>query len=132
MKRFMWVTVVAVISLTLVASAQELRKEGRYYVTEIEKSFDVSGPGTLRMENVHGDIVIKGWDRSQVFVHETKRMDVFTKEEAETVLEKAKSDYRKNGNDVIIAGESFSRDWIHSAMSCCRPTLQWARVSTIC
>jgi DUF4097 and DUF4098 domain-containing protein YvlB len=96
------------------AETQELRKEGRYFVTDITKSFTVSGAGALRIYDIRGDVSITGWDKQEVLIKERKQMDVFTREEAETVLQKSASSYRQSGNDIEIGGENFSRDWIKS------------------
>ncbi|MFQ6114003.1 MAG: DUF4097 domain-containing protein [bacterium] len=92
--------------------AQELRREGRYFVTEITKSFTVKKGGTLHIFDVRGDIQVDAWEKNQVEIHEFVRMDVFTEEEAETALNKFKSSYRQRGDVIEIGGEGYHRDWI--------------------
>jgi hypothetical protein len=100
--------------LSSTTPAQELRKQGRYYVAEITKSFTVEKSGTLRVSGIRGDIQVETWDKNEVRIHETKKMDVFTEAEAKETLERSKSSYRQNGNIIEIAGERYSRDWIKS------------------
>jgi len=102
------------IFLTSSVFAQELTKRGRYYVAEITKTFKVEEGGKLIIDDVRGDIRVTTWDKKEVFVKELKRMDVYTEEEARTVLEKSKSSYRQRGNTIEIGGEYYSRDWIKS------------------
>lgn len=99
-------------SLNSLAHAQEIKKEGRYYVTETIKNFTVKKGGTLRIYDILGDVRAETWDKNEVVVTEFKKMDVFTREEAEIVLEKSKSSYRQRDNLIEIGGEYYSRDWI--------------------
>lgn len=94
--------------------AQELKKSGRYFVAEITKSFKVGKNGRVSVEDVRGDVDVTSWDKSEVLIHETIKMDVFTREEAETILEKSKSSYRQSGDNIEVIGESYRRDWMHS------------------
>ncbi len=99
------------------SAAQEIRKSGRYFVAEITRSFKVSADGRLQIFKIRGDVEITSWDKNEVFVKEIKRMDVFTKKEAEAILAKAKSSYRQDGNVIEIRGEDYRRDWIKSDFS---------------
>ncbi|MFQ5648917.1 MAG: DUF4097 domain-containing protein [bacterium] len=103
-------------------AAQELTKSGRYYVAEISRTFKVGEGGTIRIFEIRGDVVVSAWAKPEVFVKEIKKMDVFTREEAETVLERSKSSYRQEGNDIAIGGEYYRRDWIKSVFEVSAPT----------
>ncbi|MFQ5824274.1 MAG: DUF4097 domain-containing protein [bacterium] len=94
--------------------AQELRKEGRYYVAEITKNYTVKKGGTLRIYEVRGNVRVDTWDKNEVQIHEIKKMDVFTEEEAKVALERSKSSYQQRGDIIEIGGESYYRDWIKS------------------
>ncbi len=96
------------------ASAQKLTKSGRYYVADIEKTFKVTGAGTLTIRGVSGSVFVSSWERSEVQIKEIKKMDVFTEKEAETVLERSESSYRQQGNDIFVDGEHSRRDWVKS------------------
>jgi len=94
--------------------AQELRKAGRYFVAEITKSFKVTDGGSLEVSDIRGSVTVNSWKKKEVFIREIKKMDVFTREEAETILSKSKSSYRQTGNSIVVAGEYYRRDWIKS------------------
>lgn len=95
-------------------TAQELKKQGKYWVGEISKSFKVEKTGTIRMEEIKGTVKIRAWDKNEVLIKEIKRMDIFSKNEAKLAIEKTKSGYKKRGNTIEISGPAFSRSWINS------------------
>jgi len=94
--------------------SQELQKSGRYYIAEITKSFKVEPSGELRIFDVSGSVSVTVWDKSEVFVAERTKMDVYTENEARTVLERSKSSYRQVDNRIEVGGEYHRRDWIKS------------------
>lgn len=107
----------AVLLAILISSqvtAQDVRKEGRYWVGEITKSFQVSKGGTLRTDDVRGDIIVKTWDKNEVKIHERKRMDIYTKDEAEAAMRESENGYRQSGDRIEIGGAGFDRRWIES------------------
>jgi len=116
-KRFggLIVAVAMGLLITVALSAQEqLRKEGRYYVGEVTQSFTVQPGGKLVMRDIQGDVRVEVWAKNEVFVHEIKRMDVFTEAEARTALKETKAGYVQRGNTIEISGEPFGRGWIQS------------------
>ncbi len=94
--------------------AQELKKQGRYYVAEITKTYKVSKGGTLRIYDIQGDVHVSAWDKNEVLINENIRMDVYNEDEAKTVLERSKSSYVQRGDVIEIGGEYHRRDWIKS------------------
>jgi DUF4097 and DUF4098 domain-containing protein YvlB len=105
---------VLVMLASVAGFAQELRKEGRYYVTEIKRNFTVQPAGTLEMSNIQGDIDITVWAKNEVQIIERLRMDVYTEEEAKRAVEETKASYRQSGDRVIVGGMERSRNWINS------------------
>jgi len=105
------------LGLGLIAGgkAQELRKEGRFWVGEIHKTFKVQKGGNLIMEDLQGDVSIKAWEKNEVDIHERKRMDIFSKSEAEAAMKESETGYVQNGNTIRIGGPAFERSWIQSA-----------------
>lgn len=97
--------------------AQELRKEGRFWVGEIEKTFNVQKGGSLVMEDINGDVTVRVWDKNQVYIREIKKMDIYTKSEAEAAMEESQSGYSMQGNTIYVGGEGFNRRWIQSRFS---------------
>ena len=99
---------------TLVLSQDKLRKEGRYYIADIVKEFKVKKGGNLVMEDVRGDITVNSWNKKVVKIHELRKMDVYTKAEAEAVLKDAKSLYSKEGNTIRVGSEGSFRSYMNS------------------
>ncbi len=96
------------------SQAQELKKSGRYFVAEIDRSFKVGKTGNLHIFDIRGDVEVSAWEKREVHVMEVKKIDAFTRKEAETVLQKSKSNYRQEGDNIEIGGEYFSRHGVHS------------------
>ena len=101
-------------SFLSVVSGQELRQEGKYWIGEIKKNFKVDKTGTLVMDEIRGSVTIRTWEKNEVLIKEEKRMDIFSKNEAEIAMEKSESGYRKEGDRIIVSGEGFNRSWIQS------------------
>lgn len=118
MKKQPFITMTASIVFMLLFAplslSQELTKSGKYYIAEITKSFKVESGGELRIFDVSGDIDITIWDKSEVYITEMTKMDVYTEKEAQTVLERSKSSYRQVDNRVEVGGGYHRRDWVKS------------------
>jgi DUF4097 and DUF4098 domain-containing protein YvlB len=114
MIRRMGFILISAILLSGAHAVQELRKEGRYFVTEIIKTFTVTGKGSIQFDDIFGDVDVETWEKREVYIREYKKMDVFTEEEAEAALERSKSSYRQTGNVITIDGSGSHRDWIRS------------------
>jgi len=94
--------------------SQEVRKEGKYWVGEIKKTFNVKDGGTLVMDEVRGDITVHAEGKGKVSVYEIKKMDIFSKKEAETAMKESDKGYVLEGNTITIGGPAFDRKWISS------------------
>lgn len=112
------------------STAQELRKEGRYYVVDVTKNFKVSQGGTLRMVDINGDASINTWDKNEVQIHEIKKMDVLTEAEAKAALERFLTSFKQQGNRVEVDGSSYSREWMKSRFDIYVPKLFNVDVAT--
>ncbi len=95
-------------------SQEKLRKEGRYYIADIEKTFDVKRGGDLVMEKIRGDVVITTWDKNVVKIHEIRKMDVYTEAEAKAVLKESDVIYQKTDNTIKVGGEDGYRSYMSS------------------
>ncbi|MBN2030347.1 DUF4097 family beta strand repeat protein [bacterium] len=107
-------TVIFCMVLVSEGKVQELRQSGSDWVAEIQKNFKVNPGGTLVMEDIRGDIVIQTWERNEVEIHETKRMDIFSRSEAEAAIEETEKGYIQQGNTISVGGPAFNRRWIES------------------
>ena len=103
-------------------NADEIRKDGNYWTGQITKTFDVRKNGQLVIKDVYGDITIHTWDKLQVKVHEIKRMDIFSKNEAEAAMEAGENNYQQTGEFIFIGGAGFNRKWIQSRFEIWVPT----------
>ena len=63
------VTVMLTLSLAISLidnnHTQQLRKEGKYWVGEIQKLFDVKRGGTLLINDIRGDVTIRPWGKTK-------------------------------------------------------------------
>ena len=111
--------------LMLIAAAglaQEVRKEGRYYVSEIKRNFNVAATGSLEMADITGDVDITVWAKNEVQISERLRMDVYTEEEAKRALEDRKASYTQSGDRIIVRGEGRrSRESLESSFQISLP-----------
>jgi len=110
------------VVLTARLPAQEIRREGRWYVTEIKKTFQPGAEGVLEMRNVNGDVTVQAWAQNSVEIVETLRMDVFTEEEARHVREASVASYSQSGNHIIVEGRDRSHRSAESQFKVSVPT----------
>ena len=115
-KKITPVTLILFLVISLIGNShtQQLRKEGKYWIGDIQKVFDVKSGGNLLMDDVRGDVTIRTWKKNKVQIHEIKRMDIFTKIEAQAAMKESKSGYIQQGNTVRVGGPAFDRKWIQS------------------
>ena len=85
--------ILIMLMAAMALQAQDLRKQGRYWVGTLDKTFKVETGGTLVVERVRGDVIIKTWSKNEIAVHEIKRMDIFSKDEAVAAMEESESGY---------------------------------------
>ncbi len=133
-KKLLFVALITIVCSTVLAaaylSAQEFKKEGRYWVAEIEKKFDVSKAGNLVLDDVRGDVFITTWDKNLVQINEVRKMDVYTEEEAKAMLKDLKSLYSQSGNTVSVGAEGSYRSYMSSNFKIVVPTVFNVDVST--
>ena len=96
------------------AQAQELRKERGKWVGEYEKTFKVESGGKLIIKDVRGDITIEAGAKGKVTIHEIKKMDIFSKTEAQAAMDEGAKEITQDGNIIEIGGPAFDRKWIQS------------------
>lgn len=94
--------------------SQELKKSGRYYVAEINKTYEVGDGGRLIVSEVRGNVEVTAGADGQVIIHEIIKMDIFTREEAEAAVRRSKSSYLQKGNVIEVGGGYHRRNWIQS------------------
>jgi len=95
------------------ASPAQARQE---YTFEEEQTL-ILEPGTLiTVQNVSGDIDVRGWDGDHVRVISTKRIKARSREEAEEWAEKVEIIIEKHGQDLLVKAKR-PRDWTESLES---------------
>ncbi|MCA9744063.1 MAG: DUF4097 family beta strand repeat protein [Deferribacteres bacterium] len=101
--------VAGVLLLASTLPGQEISKQGRDYVSKIEKTFTTQSGGTLILRDIQGDVHVSTWNQNTVRVLEDIRMDVFTEDEARKIVERANESYSQSGNTVTINGRQSRR-----------------------
>jgi DUF4097 and DUF4098 domain-containing protein YvlB len=96
--------------------SQELEGKNGYYNSHIDKVFEVESGGLLDIKDISGDVTVTSWERNQVEVKVTIKINVFTENEAKEILKRFKDNFEKEGNTVRIRGMS-ERNWIQSRYS---------------
>jgi len=90
-----------------VMAAQEITGERGDYKLKYDKTFDVQAGGTLRISGVNGDIKVSAGRADKVTIFEEMDLDVYTRNEAEEVLDHVRHAYRQDGNVVTIDGDNI-------------------------
>ena len=92
-----------VISSVLTVSAQEkIYDDGRYFFTEIEKSYSVQPGGKLIVETQQGSIKIRTGTGNTVEVNVVKRVDARSEDEAKDAFERVPVYFDQRGDDGFI------------------------------
>jgi len=104
------------LAMTIHLPAQEIIKDGDTYKTTVKNEFQVKPGGKLIMKRIAGDVTVSSWTKNQVYIEEMLQMSVFTREEADKILEHTKSQYSQQGNTIIVDGSEGKR-WIQRKFS---------------
>jgi DUF4097 and DUF4098 domain-containing protein YvlB len=121
MKKTQMLMLAALMLAATMSSAQQLRREGKYYVAEITKNFTATPGGMLRLTRIRGDVDVQAWAKKEVFIRQTLRFDVYTEGEAQRALDEMKSAFSQIGDVIEITGES-GRDWIDAKYTISAPS----------
>jgi len=106
---------VATLSVTMNGSGQDLKKQGKYWLGEITKTFKVNKGGTLDIKDIRGDVTVTTWTKDEVKIHEIKQMDIYTKKEAAAAMKESEAGYTMSNNTIHVGGSGFNRKWIQSS-----------------
>ncbi len=74
------------------------------FKTAHEQRFKVKPGVSMVLADINGDVVIESWDKNEIFVSEDISADVFTRDEAQTIIQRLKDNYVQDGNTVRITG----------------------------
>lgn len=92
--------------------SQTIHEENGKFYADLKREFQVQENGSLTLENVQGNVEIQSWGSLKVQVEETLEMDVFTRGEAEKIVESSQSSYLQQGDEIFIRGGS-GKSWIN-------------------
>ena len=110
-----FVPVVLLFSFIVLATpghSQKLKKKGRYYIAEINKSFSVKPGASLIVKGVRGDVSVTTQDKHNVLIHAIYKMDVYTEAEAKAVMKNIDASYIQRGNKIEISAKDISRSYM--------------------
>lgn len=96
--------IIAMLFLAGSLYAQNITEQNGRFVSEISKTFAVGPGGTLSVRGISGDVKLTGWDQASVEIRETVRLKVFTRAEAEEILQRLEGEFSQSGNQVSIDG----------------------------
>jgi len=96
---------VLLIFLTVsVAFGQTITGTSGDYKAVIEKKFDMAPGGMLKVNIAQGGVKIRGAKQSSITVAQTIHADVLTREEMQSIVEKAEEGYSRLNNEFKIIG----------------------------
>lgn len=116
MRRIQFLWSVAILFLSVNVSAQEIVREGKYWIGTFSKSFAVAQQGVLEISQVTGDVIIKSWDRGEVKIQGRLKMDIPSEKEATLAFTEARNACLAKGDTVEIQGRRFARNWISARL----------------
>lgn len=111
-KKALIVVLFLIVATPVCIFSQTIQERGGKFYADLKQEFQVQENGSLTLENVQGDVEIQSWAALKVLVEETLEMDVFTRAEAEKIVESSQSGYSQQGNEIFIRGGS-GRSWIN-------------------
>jgi hypothetical protein len=94
----------AAFLLAAAAFAQEITGRSGDFRTTITKEFKAEPGGKLVIKGSSGDIIVQSWDQNEVKIREDLVMDVYTREEAEEVVQRTSNSYSASGITIYIRG----------------------------
>lgn len=74
------------------------------YQAVFEKTFDVAAGGTLKLYDIEGDVLIRSEKASQVKVLVTMKVDVYTHQEVEEIVQRAMSGIGRKNGMITVSG----------------------------
>lgn len=95
----------------LQVQAQELTETSDGFRAVTTKTFDVAPGGDLVIDGVVGGITVTAWDRNQVEVVETIRLEDYTRAEAEAYLQRYATTFQQSEATVRVEGPNESGGW---------------------
>jgi DUF4097 and DUF4098 domain-containing protein YvlB len=96
--------VILILLSAAVLLGQTITGNSGDYKAVIEKKFDMTPGGMLKVNVAQGDVLIRGAKQSNITVVQTIHADVLTREEMQSIVEKAEEGYSRLNNELKITG----------------------------
>ena len=93
--------------LTSLMAAQEIYEEDGHFRVELTETFDIAAGGKLVIDRAHGDVEVKTWNKDKVEIREFVRLDVYTRQEAEEVLDRIRSEYVVTKSRLVLENQGW-------------------------
>jgi len=132
-KLFIAFITAAVLALNMGAVAgesTELFKDGRGFRAERIHEFKAQMNGKLELTRIVGDVMVESWSENKVEIVENIRINSYTREEAERVLEDYTLRTETRGDVIIATGPSNYRGYVRFSYTVKLPEKFSAEVST--
>lgn len=84
--------------------AQKIVEKNGFYNAEVSETFNIGSGGSISVKGISGEVDFQGWKSDKVEVREVLYLNVFTKEEAEKILERTETEISTSGNHIRISG----------------------------
>jgi hypothetical protein len=109
LKRFVF----TIIFINSIIFAQEkIYEDNRGFIQEREITFQIKSGGEIRIDTEGGDVFVSTWNKNEVFIKVIKRVDVFSKADAEKAFELREVNMEQRNNTVFIEDKNYSsRGW---------------------
>ncbi|MBN1782908.1 DUF4097 family beta strand repeat protein [bacterium] len=95
------------------ANAQALEKKNDYWQLKTEKNFPVKSGGTLKLEEISGDVEIDVWEKNEVQIRAIYHFNVITRDEAEALSKNFEVEYRNSDNRVTISAPEVHKQSVY-------------------
>ena len=134
-KKYLTITaIITLLSLATSAGASEksteLFKDGRGYRAERTHEFKAEINGKLKLTRIVGDVTVESWNENKVEIIENIRINSYTREEAERVLEDYTLRTETRGDVIVATGPSNYRGYVNFSYRVMLPKKFSAEVST--
>jgi DUF4097 and DUF4098 domain-containing protein YvlB len=96
--------VILILLSAAVLLGQTITGNSGDYKAVIEKKFDMTPGGMLKVNVAQGDVLIRGAKQSNITVVQTIHADVLTREEMQSIVEKAEEGYSRLNSELKITG----------------------------
>ena len=103
-KQLTFIPIILVMLLSMLLSAQKIVEKNGFYNAELMESFDVRPGGMITIKGINGEVDFQSWKSDKVEVRELLYLNVFTREEAEEILDRTGTEISASASHIRISG----------------------------